>query len=95
MHLQFASVMPILATMNAIQRAIKTLGSQAHLAQALGVRQPTISEWAKGERPIPIERCVQIEQATKGAVRRQDLRPDDWQRIWPELISPKRKKAEA
>ena len=80
--------------MNAIHKAIKTLGSQAHLAEALGVRQPTISEWAKGDRPIPIERCVQIEQATKGAVTRQDLRPDDWPRIWPELVkgkAPKRK----
>lgn len=78
--------MPILCRMNAIQRAIKAVGSQAHLASLLGVRQPTISEWAKGDRPIPIERCVQIEQATEGTVTRRDLRPDDWQRIWPELI---------
>lgn len=26
-----------------------------------------------------------IEQITEGAVTRRDLRPDDWQRIWPEL----------
>ena len=35
---------------------------------------------------MPIERCVQIEHATSGAVRRWDLRPTDWHRIWPELI---------
>ena len=29
---------------------------------------------------------ITIEQATKGAVTRQALRPDDWQKIWPELI---------
>lgn len=29
--------------------------------------------------------CVQIEQATDGAVTRRDLRPDDWAQIWPEL----------
>lgn len=29
---------------------------------------------------------VAIEKATDGAVRRWDLRPDDWHRIWPELI---------
>jgi DNA-binding transcriptional regulator YdaS (Cro superfamily) len=29
---------------------------------------------------------VAIERATRLAVRRWDLRPDDWHRIWPELI---------
>lgn len=78
--------MPILVGMNPIQKAIDTLGSQAQMAMALGVRQPTISEWVRGDRPIPVERCVQIEQATNGVVRRWDLRPDDWHRIWPELV---------
>lgn len=32
------------------------------------------------------ERCVLIEQVSGGALRRWDLRPDDWYRIWPELI---------
>lgn len=31
------------------------------------------------------ELCVAIERATEGAVSRRDLRPDDWERIWPEL----------
>lgn len=31
------------------------------------------------------ELCVSIEQATNGEVTRKDLRPDDWERIWPEL----------
>lgn len=30
--------------------------------------------------------CVAIEQDTKGAVTRKDIRPDDWAQIWPELI---------
>lgn len=29
--------------------------------------------------------CVAIERATGGAVTRKDLRPNDWQDIWPEL----------
>ena len=36
---------------------------------------------------MPIERCVPIERATNGAVTRKDLRPDDWQEIWPELAT--------
>ena len=29
--------------------------------------------------------CVAIERATSGEVTRQDLRPNDWHLIWPEL----------
>jgi len=72
--------------MNPIQRAIDSVGSQTALATILGVRQPTVSEWVRGDRPVPIERCTAIEQATARAVMRWDLRPDDWHRIWPELI---------
>ena len=36
------------------------------------------------QTPEPL-RCVEIERATDGAVTRRDLRPDDWERIWPEL----------
>ena len=72
--------------MDAIKAAAEEVGGQTALAAAIGVRQPTVSEWARGERPVPIERCVDIERATEGKVRRWDLRPNDWHRIWPELI---------
>jgi len=63
----------------AIDRAIKVFGSQAAMASALDVKQPTISEWLRGERQVPAERCPQIERATSGAVRCEDLRPDvEW-----------------
>jgi DNA-binding transcriptional regulator YdaS (Cro superfamily) len=29
--------------------------------------------------------CVAIERESERAVTRQELRPDDWQRFWPEL----------
>lgn len=62
------------------------MGSASALARLLNVKPPTIFEWRNGERPVPIERCVEIERATDGDVRRWDLRPEDWHRIWPELI---------
>jgi len=31
---------------------------------------------------------VALEHATGGAVTRQELRPADWQQIWPELATP-------
>jgi len=72
--------------MNPVQTAVEILGSQAALAARLNVKQPTISEWSRGDRPVPLERCVEIETATNGGVRRWHLRPNDWHRIWPELI---------
>lgn len=30
--------------------------------------------------------CVQIEKISNGIVSRKDLRPDDWVKIWPELL---------
>lgn len=38
---------------------------------------------------MPIEWCVAIEQATKGAITRRDLRAD-WRHIWPELAKSKK-----
>ena len=63
-------------------------GSQTELARAIKAQPQLVWQWAKTVRPIPIERCVPIERATNGAVTRKDLRPDDWQSIWPEAMSP-------
>ncbi len=60
-------------------------GAQAKLAATLGISQVLISQWSTGSRSTPIERCYPIEQATKGEVTRKDLRPHDWDLIWPEL----------
>lgn len=59
--------------------ACSIAGSQAALSRAIGVSPPTISQWISGARPVPAERCPEIERATSGAVRCEDLRPDvDW-----------------
>jgi len=58
------------------------------LATAIGVPQSFVVKMASGEKQVPAERCVPIERATAGAVTRKDLRPDDWQDIWPELATP-------
>ncbi|WP_089341034.1 transcriptional regulator [Burkholderia singularis] len=59
--------------------------SQADFAKALGVSQGLVCQWIKKRRPVAADRCVSIERVTGGAVGRRDLRPDDWQDIWPEL----------
>lgn len=63
-------------------------GRASALAAALGISPVLITQWCKS-RPVPVERCAAIEQATGGAVTRRDLRPDDWARIWPELVDAK------
>lgn len=60
-------------------------GAASALAASIGVPPALISQWASGSRSTGVERCVQIERATSGAVMRWDLRPDDWRDIWPEL----------
>jgi DNA-binding transcriptional regulator YdaS (Cro superfamily) len=62
-------------------------GAQTELARAVGAQPQLVWQWSRGVRKIPIERCMPIERATNGAVTRRDLRPDDWQEIWPELAT--------
>jgi DNA-binding transcriptional regulator YdaS (Cro superfamily) len=66
--------------------------SVSELRQAIRVGSDAqIRQWQHGyvgRRPSP-ENCTQIELATAGKVTRKDLRPDDWERIWPELAEAK------
>lgn len=62
-------------------------GEAKRLASCLAVSRSYLSQMASGVTAINPERCVKIELATKGAVSRKDLRPDDWMHIWPELAN--------
>lgn len=62
-------------------------GRTTALAAALNVSGSLVTQWAAG-KSVAAERCPEIEIATAGKVTRRDLRPDDWQRIWPELADP-------
>lgn len=71
----------------ALISAIDHLGGVGRLAAAVGVRPSAVSNWlARNAMPSAIF-CAAIERATKGAVTRRDLRPDDWHLIWPELVA--------
>jgi len=49
------------------------------LAKKIGVAAPLISQWRTGARRVPADRCPEVERATDGRVRCEDLRPDvDW-----------------
>ena len=54
-------------------------GAAASLAKQIGAVPVLVSQWRKGTRKVPAERCPDIERATGGAVRCEELRPDvDW-----------------
>jgi DNA-binding transcriptional regulator YdaS (Cro superfamily) len=72
--------------MNLSQYLLQERGRQASLARAIGAHAPDICRWADGTRPVPVAHGAAIEAATGGLVTRKELFPNDWQRIWPELI---------
>lgn len=61
-------------------------GRANRFAARLGVSSAFMSQVAKGSRPAPADLCPAIERECGFHVRRWDLRPRDWHRIWPELI---------
>lgn len=61
-------------------------GELFRIAREIGAHAPDVSRWSSGVRPVPINKVIAIELATNGEVTRKDLRPDDWERIWPELF---------
>jgi len=63
-------------------------GRQAELVKAIKGHAPDVSRWADGKRPVPIPMAPKIEHFTNGLVTRKDLRPDDYQEIWPDLREP-------
>ena len=57
-----------------IDRAIRLAGGVTALSEHLGIAPQVVSNWRT--RGVPAERCPDIEEATAGAVRCEDLRPD-------------------
>lgn len=56
----------------ALARAIEAAGGPAALGRMLGITSQAISQWTR----CPLERVVEVERATGGAVKRHELRPD-------------------
>ncbi len=68
-----------------LERAGAAVGGLAKLAENIGQSTQTVSNWRV--RGVPLLHCAAIELATGGTVTRRDLRPNDWWRIWPELVT--------
>lgn len=58
---------------------LKRRGAGVEIANKIGVRSVMLSQWRYGIKQVPAERCPEIEKATDGVVRCEELRPDiDW-----------------
>jgi DNA-binding transcriptional regulator YdaS (Cro superfamily) len=54
--------------------------AQAEFARLLGVTPGLVWQWLNGETKVTAERAIVIEEVTGGAVSREELRPDLYQR---------------
>ncbi|MDN4061281.1 YdaS family helix-turn-helix protein [Massilia sp. YIM B02769] len=64
---------------------IDKLGGPAVVARLLGIKPPSVVGWrANG---IPDDKLIRLAPTLEkaGIATRRELRPDDWQSIWPEL----------
>ena len=71
--------------MNLKQYIQEERGNATSLAQKLGVSLSYLSQMASGAAPTSSARAGDIFTFTDGKVTRQELRPDDFWRIWPDL----------
>jgi DNA-binding transcriptional regulator YdaS (Cro superfamily) len=53
-----------------------------------GITKGAVSQWKLDGRSVPEKHCTAIERLTHGQVTRQELRPDDYWLIWPDLPAP-------
>ncbi len=62
-----------MGTPTVFDRIVELFGTQAKLADKLGVTPQSIQKY---KRQIPAERVLEIERLTGGAVTRHEMRPD-------------------
>jgi DNA-binding transcriptional regulator YdaS (Cro superfamily) len=64
-------------------------GSHMEVARILGYDdRRNVWPWTNGLRPFPPHHAHALERRFPGQITRQELRPHDWQKHWPDLIVP-------
>lgn len=57
------------------------------LAEEFGLDDQYLYQCLTGRKAMKPEEAVRIERESSQRLRRWDVRPKDWHRIWPELIN--------
>ena len=75
-----------MATNHANKKVLRLAGSHVVVARILGYSdRRNVWPWTNALRPFPPEHCVTLERHFGGQITRQELRPTDWAKFWPEL----------
>ncbi|WP_175209094.1 transcriptional regulator [Achromobacter anxifer] len=74
----------------ALAEAIELAGSKAALARMIDALPQQIGNWLTRDKEIDPVYCARIEASLGGRVSRSQLRPDDWETVWPELARGQR-----
>lgn len=69
-----------------LKQAVTAGGGVTLVAARLGKSPQVVSNWISRGK-VPVAECAAVVDALEGAISKTDLRPDDWQSIWPELQS--------
>ncbi|EOW6418071.1 transcriptional regulator [Cronobacter malonaticus] len=59
-----------------IAKAIEIAGSQAKLAEQVGVSQVSVCRWLNDKKKVSPERVIAIVNATGGLIKPYQIRPD-------------------
>lgn len=70
-------------------------GRAMTVSRAIDVPPSFVSKMVNGEKAIPAEHCKAIEKLSGGLVTCQEMRPNDWQKYWPEQASTPASRAQA
>lgn len=65
-----------ISNQNPVRAAADCVGGITSLSKLIDVSVPTVHQWITGVRRVPTERAIRIEEATKGQVKAEELRPD-------------------
>ncbi len=70
-------------------KIIEALGGPAAVSGRLGIKAPSVHGWMTGKHGIPDSRLIELgaDIEATGLYTRKQLRPNDWQQIWPELAA--------
>lgn len=63
-------------TNEALSRAVEMMGGTCALARLMDIVPSSVSHWVRGRHLMTPQRAIQIEEITKGKVKREELRPD-------------------
>lgn len=70
-------------------KIIEVLGGPAAVAKRLCIKVPSVYGWVSSEAGIPDARLIELgaDIEAAGLYTRKQIRPNDWQLIWPELAN--------